>query len=351
MISLQELILLESTRVNKSSKILKQIDRPSGSRVAGVGVYRPIRIVKNNEIIHKIDSTDQWIRERSGIIERRYASSQETVAKMATEACLSALLDAKIDALDIDLVILATSTNPAQLPNLAMEIATNIGAINAGAYDIGAACSGFSYGLAIASSAVLSGDARNVLIVGSERMTDFVSETDRGTAFLFADGAGAFVVTGSEKTEISSPVWGSDGNLNDWICMTKNWPTYMNEKDGDFPALKMEGQKVFRWAITEMVGIAHRTLEKAGIGVQDLEAFVPHQANQRITDHIAKSLKLPDHVAVARDGINMGNTTAATIPLALDTLRRNGEVKSGDLALLMGFGAGLAYSGQVIVVP
>jgi len=337
--------------VNKSSKMLKQIDRPSGSRVAGVGVYRPIRIVKNNEIIHKIDSTDQWIRERSGIIERRYASSQETVAKMATEACLSALLDAKIDALDIDLVILATATNPAQLPNLAMEIATDIGAINAGAYDIGAACSGFSYGLAIASSAVLSGDARNVLIVGSERMTDFVSETDRGTAFLFADGAGAFVVTGSEKTEISSPVWGSDGKLNDWICMTKNWPTYMNEKDGEFPALKMEGQKVFRWAITEMVGIAHRTLEKAGIGVQDLGAFVPHQANQRITDHIAKSLKLPDHVAVARDGINMGNTTAATIPLALDTLRRNGEVKSGDLALLMGFGAGLAYSGQVIVVP
>jgi 3-oxoacyl-[acyl-carrier-protein] synthase-3 len=337
--------------VNKSSKILKQIDRPSGSRVAGVGVYRPIRIVKNNEIIHKIDSTDQWIRERSGIIERRYASSQETVAKMATEACLSALLGAKIDALDIDLVILATATNPAQLPNLAMEIATNIGAINAGAYDIGAACSGFSYGLAIASSAVLSGDARNVLIVGSERMTDFVSETDRGIAFLFADGAGAFVVTGSEKTEISSPVWGSDGNLKDWICMTKNWPTYMNEKDGDFPALKMEGQKVFRWAITEMVGIAHKTLEKAGIGVEDLGAFVPHQANQRITDHIAKSLNLPPHVAIARDGINMGNTTAATIPLALDTLRRNGEVKSGDLALLMGFGAGLAYSGQVIVVP
>ncbi len=133
--------------------------------------------------------------------------------------------------------------------------------------------------------------------------------------------------------------------------MTKDWPTYMNEKDGDFPALKMEGQKVFRWAITEMVGIAHKTLEKAGIGVADLGAFVPHQANQRITDHIAKSLNLPPHVAIARDGINMGNTTAATIPLALDTLRRNGEVKSGDLALLMGFGAGLAYSGQVIVVP
>jgi 3-oxoacyl-[acyl-carrier-protein] synthase-3 len=232
-----------------------------------------------------------------------------------------------------------------------MEIATKIGATNAGAYDIGAACSGFSYGLSIASQAVLSGECKNVLVVGSERMTDFVSEQDRGTSFLFADGAGAFVVSPSEKTEISAPTWGADGNLNDWICMTKDWPTYMNEKDGDFPALKMEGQKVFRWAITEMVGIAHKTLEKAGIGVEDLGAFVPHQANQRITDHIAKSLNLPPHVAIARDGINMGNTTAATIPLALDTLRRNGEVKSGDLALLMGFGAGLAYSGQVIVVP
>ena len=332
-------------------KKLKSNKRPLGSRVAGIGVYRPKSIVLNSEIMDKIDSSDEWIRERSGIIQRRYADVNETVASMASNACSAALEDSGISALDIDLVILATATNPAQLPNLAMEIATNIGAVNAGAYDIGAACSGFSYGLSIASSAVLSGDAKNVLIVGSERMTDFVSETDRGTAFLFADGAGAFVVTSSEEFEISSPIWGSDGNLNDWICMTKNWPTYMNEKDGEFPALKMEGQKVFRWAITEMVGIAHRTLEKAGIGVEDLGAFVPHQANQRITDHIAKSLKLPDHVAVARDGINMGNTTAATIPLALDTLRRNGEVKSGDLALLMGFGAGLAYSGQVIVVP
>jgi 3-oxoacyl-[acyl-carrier-protein] synthase-3 len=332
-------------------KTINSNNRPIGSRVAGIGVYRPKRIVLNTEIMDKIDSSDAWIRERSGIIQRRYADVNETVAKMATEACSAALADSGISALEIDLVILATATNPAQLPNLAMEIATNIGSTNAGAYDIGAACSGFSYGLAIASSTILSGDARNVLIVGSERMTDFVSETDRGTAFLFADGAGAFAVTGSNKTEISNPVWGSDGTLKDWICMTKNWPTYMNEKDGEFPALKMEGQKVFRWAITEMVGIAHRTLEKAGIGVEDLGAFVPHQANQRITDHIAKSLKLPDHVSVARDGINMGNTTAATIPLALDTLRRNGEVKSGDLALLMGFGAGLAYSGQVIVVP
>ena len=332
-------------------KEIKNMSLPKGSRVSSIGVYRPKRKVTNDEIAPLIDSSDKWIRERSGIIQRRYASDEETVAAMAIAACEEALKDSKISSTDIDLVILATATNPAQLPNLAMEIATKIGATKAGAYDIGAACSGFSYGLSIASQAVLSGECRNVLIVGSERMTDFVSEKDRGTAFLFADGAGAFVVSPSEKTEISAPTWGADGNLNDWICMTKDWPTYMNEKDGDFPALKMEGQKVFRWAITEMVGIAHKTLEKAGIGVDDLGAFVPHQANQRITDHIAKSLNLPPHVAIARDGVNMGNTTAATIPLALDTLRRNGEVKSGDLALLMGFGAGLAYSGQVIVVP
>jgi 3-oxoacyl-[acyl-carrier-protein] synthase-3 len=332
-------------------KEIKSMNRPKGSRVSGIGVYRPKRNVTNDEIAPLIDSSDQWIRERSGIIQRRYASNEETVAAMAIVACEEALKDSKISSIDIDLVILATATNPAQLPNLAMEIATKIGATKAGAYDIGAACSGFSYGLSIASQAVLSGECINVLVVGSERMTDFVSEKDRGTAFLFADGAGAFVVSPSEKTEISAPTWGADGNLNDWICMTKDWPTYMNEKEGDFPALKMEGQKVFRWAITEMVGIAHRTLERAGIGIEDLGAFVPHQANQRITDHIAKSLNLPPHVAIARDGINMGNTTAATIPLALDTLRRNGEVKSGDLALLMGFGAGLAYSGQVIVVP
>ena len=333
------------------TKQLRNIPRPQGSKVSGIGVYRPKRIVSNGEIAPLIDSSDQWIRERSGIIERRYASADETVASMAVNACNEAIKDSGFNPLEIDLVILATATNPAQLPNLAMEVASKIGATNAGAYDIGAACSGFSYGLAIASESVLSGDCKNAIIVGSERMTDFVSNKDRGTAFLFADGAGAFVVSASEETGISSPTWGADGSLNDWICMTKDWPTYMNEKNGEFPALKMEGQKVFRWAISEMVGIAHRTLEKAGIGVEDLSAFVPHQANQRITDHIAKSLKLPSHVAVARDGINMGNTTAATIPLALDTLRRNGEVKSGDLALLMGFGAGLAYSGQVIVVP
>ena len=155
----------------------------------------------------------------------------------------------------------------------------------------------------------------------------------------------------SNEFQISKSVWGTDGSLKDWICMTKNWPEFYENPNEGFPSLKMEGQKVFRWAITEMVGIAQKILDEAGITVNELGAFVPHQANMRITDHIAKTLKLPAHVAIARDGTTMGNTTAATIPLALDTLKKNGEVKSGELALLLGFGAGLAYCGQVIVVP
>ena len=325
--------------------------RNLGAKVSGIGTYRPKLIVKNDDISSKINSSDEWIRERSGIIERRYANDDETVVSMAVQACNEAIKNSGISPSEIDLVILATATNPAQLPNLAMEIAHEIKAFNAGAFDIGAACSGFTYAISMANSSVISGNSRNVIVVGSERMTDFVSEFDRGTAFLFADGAGAFVISESNEYQISNSIWGSDGSLKDWICMTRNWPEFYKNPCEGFPALKMEGQKVFRWAITEMAGIAQKILDEAGISVENLGAFVPHQANMRITDHIAKTLKLPPHVAIARDGVTMGNTTAATIPLALDTLKKNGEVNSGDLALLLGFGAGLAYCGQVVVVP
>jgi len=325
--------------------------RPFGSKVVAIGGYRPERIVTNDEIAPLIDSSDQWIRERSGIIHRRFANDEETVAEMAARATLKALKKASINPQEVDLLILATATNPAQLPNLAMEVAHKIGATNAGAYDLGAACSGFSYGLAAASEAVLAGDSKVAVIVGSERMSDFVSQYDRGTAFLFGDGAGAFVITASDEFAIASPIWGADGSMAESICMTQSWTQFQAESASEFPSLKMEGQKVFRWAITEMVKVAQAAIEKAGITLDDLNAFVPHQANQRITDHIAKSLNLPEHVVIAKDGIQMGNTTAATIPLALETLIENNEVKSGDLALVMGFGAGLSYSGQVIAIP
>ena len=322
-----------------------------GARVTGIGSYRPKKIIDNLEIAQRINSSDEWIRERSGIIERRFAESNESVAFMAYEASKRALANAQINTEDIDLIILATSTNPAQLPNLAMEVAGMLTSKSIGAFDVGAACSGFTYALAMANSTIRSGSANHVLVVGSEKMTDITNPYDRGTSFLFADGAGAFVVSKSELIQISNPIWGSQGESKNWIRMSHNWISNTQNMDDTTVGLVMEGQKVFRWAIAEMPKIAQKILDQAGIQPSDLGAFVPHQANLRITDHIAKSLKLPPTIAIARDGQFMGNTSAASIPLALDTLTNNNEVSSGQLALLLGFGAGLAYCGQVIVVP
>ena len=181
-----------------------------GAKVTGIGTYRPKLVVKNDEIALKINSSDEWIRERSGISERRYANENETVVSMAVQACNEAIKNSGITPPEIDLVILATATNPAQLPNLAMQIAHEIKAFNAGGFDIGAACSGFTYAISMAKSSIVSGDSKNVIVVGSERMTDFVSKFDRGTAFLFADGAGAFLISESNEFQISKSVWGTD---------------------------------------------------------------------------------------------------------------------------------------------
>ena len=324
-----------------------------GARITGIGTYRPKKIIDNLEIAKRINSSDEWIRERSGIIERRVAGPNESVAFMAYEASKLALENAQITSEEIDLIILATSTNPAQLPNLAMEVAGMLTSKSIGAFDVGAACSGFTYALAMANSTIRSGGANNVLVIGTEKMTDITNPYDRGTAFLFADGAGAFVVSKSQSMDISNPVWGSQGQLKNWIRMSHNW---IEPNDGEDVhktqfGLVMEGQKVFRWAISEMPKIAQQILDEAGVKSSDLGAFIPHQANLRITDHIAKSLNLSSRTAIARDGVLMGNTSAASIPLALDTLIKNKEVISGQLALLLGFGAGLAYCGQVVVVP
>ena len=322
-----------------------------GAKITGIGTYRPQNIIDNLKIAERINSSDEWIRERSGIKERRFAQNHETVSFMAYEASKAALQFAGLKSEDLDLVILATSTNPAQLPNLAMEVAGLLTTKSIGAFDVGAACSGFTYALAIANSTIKTGGANHVLVIGSEKMTDITNPNDRGTAFLFADGAGAFLISKSETNEISDPVWGSCGEFKNWIRMSQDWlkPKQVNEDPQK--GLVMEGQKVFRWAISEMPKIADQILERAGIESKDLGAFIPHQANLRITDHIAKSLNLTSRTAIARDGVLMGNTSAASIPLALETLIKNKEVKSGESALLLGFGAGLAYCGQVIVVP
>ena len=322
-----------------------------GSRVMSVGSYRPSHVVTNDEIAARIDSSDEWIRERTGIIERRFAAADESVVDMAVAAAGKALANAGVAPEAIGMVLLATVTHPYQTPSAAAEVSDRLGTRSAGALDIGAACAGFCYGLGLADTIVRTGTSEYVLVIGVEKLTDFVSPTDRGAAFIFADGAGAVVVGPSDHPGIGPVVWGADGSQKDAITMTQSWIEYRDEPAEQYPVLTMKGQQVFRWAVGEISKVCTEALDAAGITSDDLVAFVPHQANMRITDAMVRALKLPEHVVVARDIATTGNTSAASVPLALDALLQSTDLPSGGLALLVGFGAGLAYAAQVIELP
>jgi 3-oxoacyl-(acyl-carrier-protein) synthase III len=203
----------------------------------------------------------------------------------------------------------------------------------------------------MAADMVRAGSARHVLVVGVERLSDMTDPTDRGTAFIFADGAGAALVGPGEVAGIGPVVWGSDGEQFDLIRSRQDWRDVLASGSPRMPHLVMEGAAVFRWASFTMAKVGLQALDRAGLSVEDLDCFVPHQANMRITDAMARSMRLPDTVRVARDIVDQGNTSAASIPLALDRMIADGDARSGDTALLIAFGAGLAYAAQVVVVP
>jgi 3-oxoacyl-[acyl-carrier-protein] synthase III len=323
----------------------------SEAAILGLGVYRPERVVSNAEIIERIDSTDEWIRSRSGIQNRRFAGD-ETVADMGAEAGGKALAAAGMTPSDVDVMIVATSTGLNQTPSVAAEVDARLGTGGAAAFDLGAACAGFCHGLALANDMVRAGTARTVLVVGVEKLSTFLNRDDRATAFIFGDGAGAVVVGPAATSGIGPVVWGSDSAGLAHIRQDLPWDESFAQPDGPrWPYIEMDGNPVFRWAAFEMAKAGLRALEVAGITVDQLDAFVPHQANMRITDAMARSMKLPDTVAIARDIAQQGNTSAASIPLALEAMIAEGQVRSGDLALVIGFGAGLVYAGQVIRVP
>ncbi|WP_109507245.1 beta-ketoacyl-ACP synthase III [Nocardioides speluncae] len=321
------------------------------TRLLGVGSYRPSRIVPNSEVIEAIDSSDEWIQQRSGIKQRRWATDEETVEMMSIEASRGAIEEAGIQPEQIDAVVVATVTHLLQTPALAPMLAHKLGTQRAAAFDISAACAGFCHGIALGSDMVRAGSARHVLAIGVERLSDITNPLDRGTAFIFADGAGAAVIGPSDEPGIGPVVWGSDGEQYDLITQTEDWRYAIQCASPHMPTLAMQGNQVFRWAAFEMAKIAQQALDRAGVSVDDLDVFVPHQANMRITDAMARAMKLPDHVKIARDIAEQGNTSAASIPLALDRMREDGEAKSGDIALFIAFGAGLAYAAQVVVVP
>ena len=338
------------TTIPQQRRTLSTTTGAAYSRIWGVGGYRPERVVTNEEICEHIDSSDQWIRERSGIISRRFAAADETVVDMASAAANEALRSAGLTASQISTVIVATVTHPYQTPGAAPIVAERIGATSAAAFDISAACAGYCHGIALANDMVRGGSATFVLVIGVEKLSDFTDKTDRGSAFIFGDGAGASIVGPSDVPGIGPTVWGSDGSKWKTISQRNSW-IEVRDGDIDWPAITMEGPEVFRWAVWAMAPIAQAALDQAGIKAEDLDAFIPHQANMRIIDALVKKLKLPDHVAVARDIAETGNTSAASIPLATQRMLDSGEAPHGGLALQIGFGAGLVYAAQVVVLP
>src|SRR4051794_7336052 len=319
--------------------------------VLGVGSYRPSLIVPNAEIVEAIDSSDEWIQQRSGIKQRRFATPEETVQMMSVAASRDAIERAGIAPEQIDCVIVATVSHMLQTPAIAPAIAYELGTNQAAAFDISAACAGFCHGLALADQMVRGGGAGHVLVIGVERLSDITDSTDRGTAFIFADGAGAAVVGPSDTPGIGPVVWGSDGEQYDLIRQRKDWREVVVDEHPVIPHLVMQGNPVFRWASFVMAKVGRQALDRAGVSPDALDCFVPHQANMRITDAMARAMKLPETVKIARDIAEQGNTSAASIPLAIDRMYADGDAKSGDVALLIAFGAGLAYAAQVVVLP
>ncbi|WP_104175422.1 beta-ketoacyl-ACP synthase III [Arthrobacter sp. Y81] len=352
-----------------SAPALKQAPLREHTRILGLGAYRPDVIVTNEDVCQWIDSSDEWIRQRTGIVTRHRAPADVSVIDMAEGAAREALAKAGIEASQLGAVIVSTVTHPFATPSAAASLADRLGATPAPAFDISAACAGYCYGIAQGDALVRSGAAEYVLVVGAEKLSDVIDNTERTISFLLGDGAGAVVIGPSETAGIGPSVWGSDGSKWDAIGMTHslldvrelalaaNKAGSLSAAEADatdaaiWPTLRQDGQTVFRWAVWEMAKVAQQALDAAGVTAEDLVAFIPHQANMRIIDEMVKKLKLPETVKVARDIAEAGNTSAASIPLATHRLLQENPELSGGLALQIGFGAGLVFGAQVIVLP
>lgn len=321
------------------------------SRILGYGAARGDLVVPNDELVEPINSSDEWIRQRTGIVTRRRASKDLTVEQLAQTASEEAIGAAGIARDEIDTVLVASVTFPYPTPSLAALLAENLGIGSVAAWDISAACAGFTFGVAQADALVKSGQATNVLVLGAEKMSDFVSPTDRSISFLLGDGAGAVVVGPSDTPGIGPTVWGSKGENWDTIRMTRSWLDVRDDPTGPFPTLEQDGRSVFRWAVWDSVPVVREAIEKAGLTADDIDVFVPHQANMRIIDELAKQLQLPERIVIGRDIADTGNTSAASIPLATHRLLAEGQAQSGDVCLQIGFGAGLAFAAQVVILP
>ncbi|GAA2223032.1 ketoacyl-ACP synthase III [Promicromonospora sukumoe] len=330
---------------------LQQAQTTQFSRILAIGAERGELVVTNDDIAGPIDSSDEWIRQRTGIVTRRRAAEGTDMLDLAEAASKKALEAAGLTGADIDAIILSTITHMHMTPSAAAILADRLGATPAAAYDVSAACAGYAYGIGQADALVRSGLARHVLVIGAEKLSEIIDPTDRSISFLLGDGAGAAIVGPSDTPGIGPTVWGSDGSKATAIRQTHSWTELREDPELGWPTLRQDGQTVFKWASFQMAPIAEKAMAEAGVTAQDIKVFIPHQANMRIIDQMKKQLGLPDTVVIARDIAETGNTSAASIPLAADRLLSEGQAQSGDLALQIGFGAGLVYAAQVVVLP
>jgi 3-oxoacyl-[acyl-carrier-protein] synthase-3 len=315
-----------------------------GSRILSLGHYQPSKVLSNSDLEKLVDTDDAWIRSRVGIEERRIAELGESVDDMAVRAAAKALAGSGLTAADIDLVIVATCTALDRSPSMSARVAARLDMGSPAVLDLNVACAGFTHALAVADHTIRAESAVNAIVIGVEKLSDFTDWTDRTTCVLVGDGAGAAVVTASAQPQIGPVVWGSVPQLSTAVRIE-------HVPGGAVPGLfAQDGQSVYRWATTQLPAIARRACERGGFKPEDLAAVVFHQANLRIIEPLARKLGAVNAV-IAKDVVESGNTSAASIPLALSKLVERGEVEPGAPILLFGFGGGLAYAGQVVLCP
>jgi 3-oxoacyl-[acyl-carrier-protein] synthase-3 len=338
---------------------LRTVTGSAGTRLLGLGHHQPEKTLTNDDIAQLVETNDEWIRSRTGIITRHVAADDVTVADMAAAAAQHALADAQVPGEDVDLVIVATTTARDASPNTAGRVAYALrtgqvpvrggrgkpapeslrGVVGPGIIDINTACSGFAYGVGLADQAIRAGSARTAVVIGAEKLTAVTDWTDRSTCILTADGAGAVVLQGADEPGVSPVVWGSEPEIAESVRI-----------EAPVDRFSQDGATVFKWAISQAAERARRVLDRSGLQPEDIEVLVAHQANLRIIEPLAKSLGLTDKIVVT-DITESGNTSAASNPLGLSKWWHGGKIPSGVPALLFGFGGGFTWAGQVVMTP
>lgn len=319
--------------------------------ITGWGFYAPAKVLTNADLERMVDTNDAWITDRTGIKERRIASEGETTSTMGAKAARRALDRAELSGKDLDAIIVATMTPDHLIPSTACLIQSQLGATRAAVFDIGAACTGFIYGLAVARALIIAGTAKTILLVGAETMSRFIDYTDRETCVLFGDGAGAVIIEASNAgVGIESTVLRGDGTKHELLMIpgggAKHPPSREGSRDGQYYVKMPDGREVFKMAVTNMAAAAEQAIAEAGLRLQDISLLVPHQANTRIIDAVAKRL----HLDPAKVFVNIqkyGNTTAASIPIALSEAADQGRMRRGDKILFVAFGAGMTWGAAV----